>query len=449
MATLSPPPKHRVPRLMYRAKSADDASSIQTLATVDTRTTVETLAPTISTTSASSVTSPSEEVPSSGGSLTPSTALGRDKRSKRKRDFFTSLFTAREPSAQALAEYEKQLKQASATRGRSTVALMPGISPARLPPTVPKVNSKWDGLPQSMQKKQDTRERSGSSTPRSNSPGRSETSLERAYPRRPKSRDTLGTTSTGTGGSQNRLATLYGWQSAENSNDHLNQDGAADMTRGRAARKASNRSFSGHRPAAATAVPDMPSIEACKLAGQATSPASSRSPSLTLCNSSPATPGEISLKAPILKVLKYASPIGTPSTSSGAPSPATSVIVVSSGPHILGPPTSLKQGKGASAPVSRPPIGSHTSSEQSTENVAHVNEKDGSDQKGTKAATHRTHRRVATGAKSAHSSKPSWMWRDPSPDSGAKSGPISRIASPSPVQGSLAIRQKRHSLHHQ
>lgn len=63
---------------------------------------------------------------------------------------FFHLFSVKEPSQQALEDYQRQLRilggASSKDRRLDTVGLT-GISSAKLPPTVPKVNSKWDGVP--------------------------------------------------------------------------------------------------------------------------------------------------------------------------------------------------------------------------------------------------------------------------------------------------------------
>lgn len=67
---------------------------------------------------------------------------------RRKHSSFLGFLSLKEPSTSALDDFARQQqKQAVAKGGRTTALGMPGISTQRLPPTVPKVNSKWDGLP--------------------------------------------------------------------------------------------------------------------------------------------------------------------------------------------------------------------------------------------------------------------------------------------------------------
>lgn len=258
MATLAPVSvaKTRTPKLTYRTKS-DDATSFQTSRTDETHTTTSpSQPPWPPTTDSSPFPSPGQELSESESqpqsrrpsfALPPTMVEQRETATKKKPSFFASLFTAREPSARALAQYQKQLKEAATGGRRSAPARMPGISRAKLPPTVPKVNSKWDGIPESkrqMQKKSSNASQNSRSAlddcAKSDAPGYSESSTESRGLRKPKSRDALGGMSTHSGGGQNRLATLYGWESADGSREQLNQDGAADIPRSTIPRSESN-----------------------------------------------------------------------------------------------------------------------------------------------------------------------------------------------------------------
>ena len=77
------------------------------------------------------------------------------KTSKTKGASFFGFLTVKEPSARALLDYEEHVrKQTQIHSGRLTAVGMPGVSSARLPATVPKVNSKWDGVPQAVKEKE-------------------------------------------------------------------------------------------------------------------------------------------------------------------------------------------------------------------------------------------------------------------------------------------------------
>ena len=63
-------------------------------------------------------------------------------------------FNVKEPSKQAWLDYQESIcKQQSSNNGRFTPIGLPMVSSARLPSTVPKVNSKWDGVPRSVKER--------------------------------------------------------------------------------------------------------------------------------------------------------------------------------------------------------------------------------------------------------------------------------------------------------
>ncbi|KAI9889014.1 MAG: hypothetical protein M1814_006072 [Vezdaea aestivalis] len=67
-----------------------------------------------------------------------------------------SLMATREPSSLAFAQLEEQAKKATKkdkSQGQLQITL-PGVSTAKLPSTVPPVNSRWDGVPQSVKEKE-------------------------------------------------------------------------------------------------------------------------------------------------------------------------------------------------------------------------------------------------------------------------------------------------------
>ena len=65
----------------------------------------------------------------------------------RKASMFSNIFSTKEPSTAALMHMEEQLRKQQAADGRINPVGMPGVSSAKMPEKVPKVNSKWDGLP--------------------------------------------------------------------------------------------------------------------------------------------------------------------------------------------------------------------------------------------------------------------------------------------------------------
>ncbi|KAL6720790.1 hypothetical protein ACLMJK_002715 [Lecanora helva] len=141
---------------------------------------------------------------------------------KKRPSLFSGLLGAKEPSAQAFADYQKTLLKQR--HGRTGTAGLPGVSSAKLPPTVPKVNSKWDGVPAALKAKDKNKEdarksidgRTGSRS--SSTTGRSHSrSTSTAVSQRRLSRGTLGGVSTHSNASStNRLADLYGWETNSN-----------------------------------------------------------------------------------------------------------------------------------------------------------------------------------------------------------------------------------------
>ncbi|KAJ4345304.1 uncharacterized protein N0V89_011434 [Didymosphaeria variabile] len=70
---------------------------------------------------------------------------------KKRKNGVLNFLTLKEPSQIALDQFaDAQRKQTAAKSGQSTPVGRHGISPQKLPPTVPKVNSKWDGVPESL-----------------------------------------------------------------------------------------------------------------------------------------------------------------------------------------------------------------------------------------------------------------------------------------------------------
>lgn len=78
--------------------------------------------------------------------------------SKRKSTSVLGFFTLKEPSTSALEEFaEAERKKLNAQRGTK---LLPGVSSQKIPQHVPRVNSKWDGLPDAARRKQGGKDKS-------------------------------------------------------------------------------------------------------------------------------------------------------------------------------------------------------------------------------------------------------------------------------------------------
>ncbi|MCJ1466188.1 hypothetical protein MMC07_004807 [Pseudocyphellaria aurata] len=169
MESLSVP---SMPKLRYRTQSSDatnlaSSDSISPVSPISTSFSLATVS-TAPTSSGSSdlgsspslnkatleIVSPpdvkSSTVPSSHS---PST-LPKKNPKKRGGSFF-GFFSVKEPSQQAFDDYQRQMRKKGASKNGQVGAIgLPGVSSAKLPPTVPKVNSRWDGIPQAVKEKE-------------------------------------------------------------------------------------------------------------------------------------------------------------------------------------------------------------------------------------------------------------------------------------------------------
>lgn len=350
----------RVPKLKYRqssynAASPDNASllssnpSVPTLSTADGQ--YESLPSPLYPPSFSSRDSSSRRT--SVAPSSPATPRTPDKKAK---GFFSSLFATKEPSALALAAYERQLKtQGTLKNGRITAVGMPGVSSAKLPPTVPKVNSKWDGTPltaKEIEKKEKLATQArpklfarGSTSEHSFS---SSNSSLRTSTKRPSSKGTLSAASvysTHSDGNRNQLADLYGWEIQ----DYGGSDGASSRPSTKGISVRSMPTY--HEPSEPPKIPKAymdPPPRPDSLSPNP--PAHSHSPSLTPSSESPATPIEVS---PILtvsspdseKTLRDSPAMhgNIRTTTIEAPPALNEVIINSSGVNILPPPVTAKR----------------------------------------------------------------------------------------------------------
>ncbi|MCJ1466706.1 hypothetical protein MMC07_005326 [Pseudocyphellaria aurata] len=72
----------------------------------------------------------------------------------KKRGGLFGFLSVKEPSRQAFDHYQRQMCEKSASNnGRPGAVGVRGVSSAKLPPGVPKVNTKWDGIPQAVRGK--------------------------------------------------------------------------------------------------------------------------------------------------------------------------------------------------------------------------------------------------------------------------------------------------------
>ncbi|KAI9702025.1 MAG: hypothetical protein M1836_001369 [Candelina mexicana] len=94
---------------------------------------------------------PNGESPTEASSGSPAKS---SKGGNKKGGSIFNFFALKEPSTQAFVDFQEQARrQAAAKNGRPTAVGLPGVSSAKLPPTVPKVNSKWDGVPETAKDK--------------------------------------------------------------------------------------------------------------------------------------------------------------------------------------------------------------------------------------------------------------------------------------------------------
>lgn len=284
---------------------------------------------------------------------------------KKKAGFLSSLF-AKEPSAQAFADYQKLLLKQG--QGRPNTVGLSGVSSAKLPPTVPKVNSRWDGVPETVKEKEKLKQghkQSMSGHSRDVSVATSIVLESRpsstSHSQKRLSHGTMGGLSTHSNSSTNRLADLYGWEGNPiSSSSSAIVDFAAEHRPGTARMQTSHSAppapesrpplertslFPPHDPHHPSANWH-PSLEGSSLSRSASPnlPSYSHSPALTPLDSSPATP-----EGPH-KSLNFPSPLSDikpedniRTTIIDVPAPAEEVIIKSAGPNILGPPATAKR----------------------------------------------------------------------------------------------------------
>ncbi|KAI9709257.1 MAG: hypothetical protein M1820_003377 [Bogoriella megaspora] len=75
----------------------------------------------------------------------------------KKKSGMMNFLSLKEPSTLALEEFAEQQRKANIAKGNKSMTTLPGVSSQKLPPSVPKVNSKWDGMPETSRSKDDSR----------------------------------------------------------------------------------------------------------------------------------------------------------------------------------------------------------------------------------------------------------------------------------------------------
>ena len=369
-------PSIRTPNLKYRTSTRESESSNATRidAAADTITSTHLVSSAPSEYSTSIGYSSSDHhisVSSRPPSIAPSSlrpirdVQTLERKTNKKQGFFSSLFSVKEPSAQALIDYERQLaKQGSLKNGRIGAAGMPGVSSTRLPEKVPKVNSKWDGVPGSIEREKRARDSSRPSmmmTKRNSASGISTVSsgadsLRTSESRGPQSRGTISGASIKTahsGGSTNKLAELYGWEFSKSTGEEAMGNSSMERSRPSTSRAGSGGSYP-RSPASepATDSSEPPKIPTSYFEQALPSPPPlSHSPCVTPLDLSPATPDRGS---PLLNPTTPDSgdTLCEPhkgrsdrlrTTTLEAPLNLDAVIIRSSGVDILGPPVSARR----------------------------------------------------------------------------------------------------------
>jgi hypothetical protein len=150
----------RVPKLAVRNRSTDANDNVPTA-----------LSSHPATTRGRGTSDPSRPA-SQGGSMATSTTVSRrdstqSKQSQqqptnpKKKNGVLGFLTLKEPSTNALEQFAEQQRKAAAAAktARPTAASISSVSVQKLPDHVPKVNSKWDGLPEDARKKMEHQRR--------------------------------------------------------------------------------------------------------------------------------------------------------------------------------------------------------------------------------------------------------------------------------------------------
>ena len=87
-------------------------------------------------------------------SIASDTSKATQQTQSKKKKGVLGFLTLKEPSTLAFEQYAEQQRKAAAEKGgRSTAVGMQGVAKQKLPDYVPKVNSKWDGLPEEARRK--------------------------------------------------------------------------------------------------------------------------------------------------------------------------------------------------------------------------------------------------------------------------------------------------------
>ena len=150
-----------IPRLSYRNSTSIDSSQLSAQVAGVQKSPI-TQEESRSTESTRGTTSSSENTTNDPSNpLRPTASRGNDRSpnpravvspvTQKKRSLFGGLFVTKEPTALALERLAAQLE---AQHGELSPRAIPGVSSSKLPEHVPKVNTKWDGVPEALKERE-------------------------------------------------------------------------------------------------------------------------------------------------------------------------------------------------------------------------------------------------------------------------------------------------------
>lgn len=345
-------PPH-MPKLLYRTKSSDTTSSRST-GLADGCSLNASTAPTSPGYSDYSLSPTSARLPSDALSTNrpkpPSPLPLNTPLPKNRGGSFLRMFSAKEPSSQAFEDYQKQmLKKGASKNGRVAPVGMPGVSSAKLPPTVPKVNSKWDGVPHTAKdrekEKQTAMRQSMSGYSRSiassRSNGTQSTSSSAGASRGALDHRRNGKLSYNQSGGN--LSDMYGWENRSSSGGSVAKGSVCDN---KASSLLANPDFTSLFPRYNSQPPNTPASISKQSSMDLTGlPEHYASSALTPSDKSPATPPPH--PSPRIVLVSPQSERDTnddiKTTTLELPPKPEEVTLQSSGVNILGPPASARR----------------------------------------------------------------------------------------------------------
>ncbi|KAI4088798.1 MAG: hypothetical protein LQ344_005851 [Seirophora lacunosa] len=284
---------------------------------------------------------------SPGTSALPSPRSVKPPKKKSSSSFFNFL-SVKEPSTQAFEAYQEQMKKRGTTQtGRANAVGLPGVSSAKLPPTVPKVNSKWDGVPQPAKDRASKdvnmdRQSLYAATSRplhtSRSTGSNMTGMTSSST---SSKSSTGSATRGNGKlklEHDNLSNMYGWEPSSQSNRSstlsIPLEPRGSTSSAPTLCRDTSMSFSSRPPEIAESTNELPANMPPPL-----DPSSNLSSPMI----SPATPPPLTPNGS-LHALPLSPRVGYPGYTSPAPKSSNTknegVILTSSGINVLGPPAS-------------------------------------------------------------------------------------------------------------